>query len=260
MDDNMKKAIIVLYLLTFSFCESLAQKEDLKNVLIGNQLWMSINLDVSTFRNGDTIREVKSKEEWIIARENMQPAWCYYEFDPKNSQKYGKLYNWYAVLDSRQLAPLGYRIPRHNEWSVLFNKRWKKSIKTFDGNKTRIIHPFYKPSESLVVHENNVITEDNDHVPLLPIGYIFHDDKFDHGNYYNFWIVGRFGAILKAKQENNIAIGLSTTRTGSISISGSLTNIEKTNSESKQEKVPNIDSVNFDPKKLGLSVRCIKND
>jgi uncharacterized protein (TIGR02145 family) len=80
-------------------------------VQIGTQIWMTKNLDVSKFRNGDPIPEAKTDEEWVKAGENKQPAWCYYENNPANGAKYGKLYNWYAVSDARGLAPVGYHIP-----------------------------------------------------------------------------------------------------------------------------------------------------
>jgi uncharacterized protein (TIGR02145 family) len=80
---------------------------------------MKENLNVSTFRNGDPIPEVKSDEEWKRAGENQQPAWCYYNNDPANGAKYGKLYNWFAVNDPRGLAPTGYHIPSDQEWTAL---------------------------------------------------------------------------------------------------------------------------------------------
>lgn len=75
-------------------------------VKIGEQIWMTANLDVSHFRNGDSIKEAKSIEDWINAGQNFEPAWCYFNNDPKNS-KYGKLYNLYAVSDPRGIAPNG---------------------------------------------------------------------------------------------------------------------------------------------------------
>lgn len=88
-------------------------------VTIGSQVWMTKNLDVATFRNGDPIPQAKTDEEWEKAGKNKQPAWCYYENDPANGAKYGKLYNWYAVNDSRGLAPVGYHIPSDEEWTIL---------------------------------------------------------------------------------------------------------------------------------------------
>jgi len=88
-------------------------------VTIGKQVWMTKNLDVATFRNGDQIPEAKTNEEWKKAGENKQPAWCYYDNDPANGAIYGKLYNWYAVNDKRGIAPVGYHIPSDAEWTQL---------------------------------------------------------------------------------------------------------------------------------------------
>jgi uncharacterized protein (TIGR02145 family) len=87
--------------------------------VIGNQIWMSQNLDVCTFRNGDPIFHAKTSFEWMQAGKEKEPAFCYYDFDMKNGRIYGKLYNFYAVQDSRGLAPYGYHIPTDTEWTVL---------------------------------------------------------------------------------------------------------------------------------------------
>jgi uncharacterized protein (TIGR02145 family) len=89
------------------------------DVKIGTQIWTSKNLDVSTFRNGEAIPEVKSKEEWAKAYKNKTAAFWYYDYDSKNGKVYGKLYNWYAVNDPRGLAPKGYHIPSDAEWYIL---------------------------------------------------------------------------------------------------------------------------------------------
>ena len=92
--------------------------EELK---IGSQTWMVKNLNVETFRNGDPMPEVKSAEEWESKGENGEPAWCYYDNNPSNGEKFGKLYNWHAVNDSRGLAPLGWKIPAKKDWNILNN-------------------------------------------------------------------------------------------------------------------------------------------
>jgi uncharacterized protein (TIGR02145 family) len=94
-------------------------KPQYESVRIGSQEWMTRNLDVDRFRNGDLIPHIESNEEWKKAGENGQPAWCYYDNDPENGKKYGKLYNWYAVNDPRGLAPEGYQVPKDEEWSIL---------------------------------------------------------------------------------------------------------------------------------------------
>ncbi len=87
--------------------------------IIGKQEWMVDNLDVVTFRNGDLIPEAKTNKDWIRLSDEKKPAWCYYDNDPLNGEKYGKLYNWYAVSDGRNLAPKGYRIPHDSDWDEL---------------------------------------------------------------------------------------------------------------------------------------------
>ena len=66
------------------------------------------NLDVTHYRNGDPIPFVKSKKKWGNLTTG---AYCYYDNDPEK----GILYNWYAVNDSRGLAPEGWKIPTIEE-------------------------------------------------------------------------------------------------------------------------------------------------
>ena len=96
-----------------------ASSVKIASVKIGSQVWATENLNVDRFRNGDPIPQAKTNEEWERAGKNKQPAWCYYENDPKNGETYGKLYNWYAVNDPRGLAPEGWRIPTDTDWMQL---------------------------------------------------------------------------------------------------------------------------------------------
>ena len=92
-----------------------------KTVKIGTQEWMAENLNVSHFRNGDVITEAKTTEEWKKARDDHQPAWCYYNNDSLNGKKFNKLYNWYAVSDQRGLAPYKWHVPSKLEWTDLID-------------------------------------------------------------------------------------------------------------------------------------------
>ena len=88
-------------------------------VKIGNQTWTTKNLNVAKFRNGDIIQQAKTNEEWILAGKNGYPVWCYFENKSENGKKYGKLYNWFAVIDPRGLAPVGWHIPNISEFQIL---------------------------------------------------------------------------------------------------------------------------------------------
>lgn len=88
-------------------------------VNINSDVWTIENLITDHFRNGDSIPEAQSDEEWLQFGQDRKPAFCYYEFNPANRHKYGKLYNWYAVIDLRGLAPRGWHIPRDEDWKGL---------------------------------------------------------------------------------------------------------------------------------------------
>lgn len=81
---------------------------------IGAQIWMKKNLSTEKYRNGDIIPQVQNTKEWEKLRTG---AWCYYGNNSENGKTYGKLYNWYAVNDSRGLAPDGWHIPSDKEWT-----------------------------------------------------------------------------------------------------------------------------------------------
>ena len=78
--------------------------------------WMIKNLDVDTYRNGDTIPKVEDAEAWAALTTG---AYCYFNNDSTTyAAIYGKLYNWYAVNDSRGLAPEGWHVPTDFEWTT----------------------------------------------------------------------------------------------------------------------------------------------
>lgn len=120
---------ILMTALIVSSCKGGGSNKDESNndpvssteVTIGNQVWMSQNLNVDKFRNGESIPQVKTDDEWNSAAINEQPAWGYYNNDPINGNRYGKLYNWYAVNDTRGLSPAGFHIPSEEEWNTLEN-------------------------------------------------------------------------------------------------------------------------------------------
>lgn len=85
-------------------------------VTIGTQIWALKNLDVAIYRNGDPIPQVTDPTAWASLTTG---AWCYYNNESVNGATYGKLYNWYAVNDSRGLAPVGYHVPSDAEWTTL---------------------------------------------------------------------------------------------------------------------------------------------
>jgi len=89
-----------------------------KAVRIGTQIWMAENLKVTHYRNGDSIPNIKDETAWSSLTTG---ACCSYNNNNENSITYGKIYNWYAVEDSRNIAPAGWHVPTNSEWTTLAN-------------------------------------------------------------------------------------------------------------------------------------------
>lgn len=87
-------------------------------IIIDTQTWMKENLKVTNYSNGTSIPNVNDNSQW---QNLMTGAFCDYNNTSTNSTTYGKLYNWYAVMDSRNLCPAGWHIPSDVEWTTLID-------------------------------------------------------------------------------------------------------------------------------------------
>ena len=131
--------------------EDLNENDTLIGISIGQQIWATKNLNVSHFKNGDTIFHAITIDDWHQASEKEIPAWCYYNNNSTNGKIYGKLYNWYAVNDTRGLAPDGWQIPANydfdflkeyihavtNEWSAGYHLRSKTGWEENSGGSDK---------------------------------------------------------------------------------------------------------------------------
>jgi uncharacterized protein (TIGR02145 family) len=87
-------------------------------VIIGTQRWMKENLKTTKFQNGDVIPNITDNTLWNSSN---TPAWSSYNNQAINDSPYGKYYNGFVVLDSRNPCPCGYRIPTVNDFNTLLN-------------------------------------------------------------------------------------------------------------------------------------------
>lgn len=94
-------------------------------VTIGTQVWMVENLKTTKYRNGDEIPNVTDKSRWISQTTG---ALCDYNNSQNSSAKFGKLYNWFAVSDSRNIAPIGWRVATNSDWETLMQFLGGKNI------------------------------------------------------------------------------------------------------------------------------------
>jgi uncharacterized protein (TIGR02145 family) len=88
-------------------------------IVLGNgQEWMAENLRTSIFANGDPIPNVSDSTQWIGLSSE---AWASQNNTISNETIYGKLYNWYVVVDQRNACPTNWHVPSHQDWTNLFN-------------------------------------------------------------------------------------------------------------------------------------------
>ena len=85
-------------------------------VTIGAQVWLVENLKVTKYRNGDQIPEVTDYDQWGLLTSG---GYCNYENNQGNGAIYGRLYNWYTINDSRNIAPDGWRVASDEDWWAL---------------------------------------------------------------------------------------------------------------------------------------------
>jgi uncharacterized protein (TIGR02145 family) len=77
---------------------------------------MAENLRTTRYRNGNVIQNVINENQWGNLTTG---AWCHYNNDSQYDNPHGKLYNWYAVEDPRNLCPTGWHVPSDEEWDIL---------------------------------------------------------------------------------------------------------------------------------------------
>ncbi len=89
-----------------------------QTVTIGNQVWMAENLEVTRYRNGNSIPNVTESATWAGLTTG---AYCNYNNDTNYVATPGRLYNWYAESDSRNIAPVGWHVPSDAEWQTMID-------------------------------------------------------------------------------------------------------------------------------------------
>jgi uncharacterized protein (TIGR02145 family) len=167
------------------------------SVLIGTQTWTDKNLNVANYRNGDPITYAADASQWVAANTAGVGAYTYLKFaSGDGGATYGKLYNWYAVNDSRGLAPTGYHIPTLTEWRTL--KSTKPDIKTLKSTTSDWEGTFSNVNNNITValHPNysNYNGNNSSGFNALPGGSVFNTGT--NGNYgsASFWTATQDGS------------------------------------------------------------------
>jgi len=155
-------------------------------IKIGDQWWMMENLKVTHYRNGDPIPNVTDGATWYGLTTG---AYCEYDNNPGNVATYGRLYNWYAVDDSRNIAPAGWHVPTDADWKQLEMYLGLSQVEA-DSLGWRGTDESGKLKEAGTTHwaSPNTGATNESGFTALPGGYRYATGYFlNMGNYAGFW-------------------------------------------------------------------------
>lgn len=189
-----------------------------KTVKINTQTWMAENLKVTKYRNGDSIPKVTEKSKWLIETKG---AYCNYNntnnIDTINT--YGRLYNWYVLIDNRNVCPDGWHASTDDDWTTLINDlggEWTAGGKLKEAGFAHWQNP-------------NTGATDITGFKALPGGY-----RDNAGNYYNMGAYGNWWTASEYDATNSVIRYLS-------------------------YNFSDISRNYLNKKSCGFSVRCVKN-
>jgi len=147
-----------------------------KTITIGTQTWMAENLRTTKYRDGTEIPNVTDNLEWA----NLTTG-AYSNY--KNTKRadsiatYGRVYNWYAAADSRNIAPTGWHVPSDAEWSTLTTNFGGESVA---GGKLKEIGTTHWVSPNAGATNQTGFT-------AQPAGFSLTDGSFSGIGEYGYW-------------------------------------------------------------------------
>jgi uncharacterized protein (TIGR02145 family) len=157
-------------------------------ITIGNQIWMTENLKTTRYRNGDPIPTTLSDVNWLGTTSG---AYAVYNNDNMNNDKFGKLYNWYAVADSRHLCPSGWHEPSDAEWTTLETYLTNNGYGFGGGGndiaKSMAARSGWQESSLEGSVGNDQASNNSSGFTALPGGFRHYQGFFDYIDYIGFW-------------------------------------------------------------------------
>jgi len=162
-------------------------------IKIGTQTWMVENLKTTRYRDGEAIGTTTPATKDISSESSPKYQWAY-NGDESNASKYGRLYTWYAVNDSRNIAPAGWHVASDAEWATLENyliaNGYNYDGSTTSGNKIAkslaATTDWYSGSGTGTI--GNDLTKNNSSgFTALPGGYRLNGGSFGNVGSYGYW-------------------------------------------------------------------------
>jgi uncharacterized protein (TIGR02145 family) len=174
-------------LITFNFiaCTD-ADNNNYPVVEIGTQIWMAENLKTTKYQNSNPIGNVTDDESWGALTSG---AYCWYNNDKVTyNPSYGPLYNYYAVYDSRKIAPVGWHVPTKAEWTTLVNYLGGEGIA---GGKLKECGSSHWPDPNTNATNETGFT-------AIPGGYRWYYGIFNDIGAYGYWWSSSWSGLSQA--------------------------------------------------------------
>jgi uncharacterized protein (TIGR02145 family) len=193
-------------------------------VKIGGQIWMAENLKTTKYRTGADIPNITNPADWGNTA-LVTGAWCYRDNMDSNNVIIGKLYNWWAANDARNIAPEGWHMPTRGEYDTLG---------TFLGGKGIAAVKMKEPSTRFWLAMSDPPATNESGFSARCTGKCSPSGVFNDPNYAYFW----------TSTDTNATNGISAFMIG-------------------DEDVLNISGINhtyYPGKRGGLALRCIMDD
>jgi uncharacterized protein (TIGR02145 family) len=154
-------------------------------VIIGAQIWMAENLRTTKYNDGTDIPLITGINQWGDNTNNKTqlPMMCWYDNDQTKytANKFGALYNWYAINPStngnKNVCPLGWHVPNNAEWTTLSTFLGGSSV---SGGKMKSVGTLYWSSPNTDATNSSGFT-------ALPGGFRFLNGYFEGVGVNSFW-------------------------------------------------------------------------
>ncbi len=156
------------------------------SVVLGNgQEWMAENLRTTIYANGNSIPNVTAASQWASLSSG---AWAHYDNDNQYNFPYGRLYNWYAVNDARNVCPTGWHVPSDADWNILIKYLDTTADTTCSGCfQSNVAGGYLKQTGTLYWSSPNFGASNISGFSSLPGGYRDVYGAFSEIGLYGYW-------------------------------------------------------------------------
>jgi uncharacterized protein (TIGR02145 family) len=167
-----------------------------ETVQIGTQIWMKENLRTTKYSDGTAIPLVTDNAVWASNYNNgtTLPMMCWYNNDQATyaANKFGALYNWYAVSPNtngnKNLCPTGWHVPTDAEWNNLIAYLDPSYSSNVTGTQSTTAGGKMKSTSTLYWNNPNSDASNSSGFMGFPGGYRFGNSQFyDVGNNGDWW-------------------------------------------------------------------------